>query len=417
MSLHEDMLMVGRNAIVASRKMAQLASRKKNAILISMAEELELSRDKLIKANAKDMENGRNAGLSSALLDRLELTPARIDGMIKGLQSVASLEDPIGTKISSWLRPNGLEIVKERVPIGVIGIIYESRPNVTADTTALCLKTANAVILRGGKEAFYSNMAITEALQAGGEKKGMPKNAVQFISTTDRGAVKELVQLTGYVDLVIPRGGEALIKAVTEMAHVPVIKHYKGVCHTYVDVSADLDQAEAIAINAKCQRPGVCNAMETLIVHKDLCDTFLPHIVKVLSEHGVEVRGDDRVVAVCPGVKNATDGDWRTEYLDLVLSIKVVDDVQEAIDHINTYGSKHSDAIIAKDTKVQELFTRDVDSATVYINASTRFTDGGEFGMGAEIGISTDKLHARGPMGLDELTTYKYIIYGDGQIR
>jgi glutamate-5-semialdehyde dehydrogenase len=417
MSLHDDMLVVGQNAVEASRKMAQLASRKKNAILMSMAEELELSRDKLAIANKRDMDEGRNAGLNSSLLDRLELTPSRIDSMIKGLQAVASLGDPIGTQISSWLRPNGLEIVKERVPIGVIGIIYESRPNVTADTTALCLKTANAVILRGGKEAFHSNMAIAEALQIGGEKKGMPKNAVQLIDTIDREAVKELVQLTGLVDLVIPRGGETLIKAVTEMAHVPVIKHYKGVCHTYIDKAADLDKAKAIIVNAKCQRPGVCNAMETLLIHKDLLDTFVPAIVDVLKAEKVEIRGDEMVKAKCPDVQSATEEDWYAEYLDLILSIKIVDGVQEAIDHINKYGSKHSDAIISADAKAQELFVRDVDSATVYINASTRFTDGGEFGMGAEIGISTDKLHARGPMGLDELTTYKYIIYGDGQIR
>jgi glutamate-5-semialdehyde dehydrogenase len=417
MSLHDDMLVVGQNAVEASRKMAQLASRKKNAILMSMAEELELSRDKLAIANKRDMDEGRNAGLNSSLLDRLELTPSRIDSMIKGLQAVASLGDPIGTQISSWLRPNGLEIVKERVPIGVIGIIYESRPNVTADTTALCLKTANAVILRGGKEAFHSNMAIAEALQIGGEKKGMPKNAVQLIDTIDREAVKELVQLTGLVDLVIHRGGETLIKAVTEMAHVPVIKHYKGVCHTYIDKAADLDKAKAIIVNAKCQRPGVCNAMETLLIHKDLLDTFVPAIVDVLKAEKVEIRGDEMVKAKCPDVQSATEEDWYAEYLDLILSIKIVDGVQEAIDHINKYGSKHSDAIISADAKAQELFVRDVDSATVYINASTRFTDGGEFGMGAEIGISTDKLHARGPMGLDELTTYKYIIYGDGQIR
>ncbi len=417
MNLHEEMLIIGQNAVEASRKMTQLASRKKNAILMSMAEELELSRDQIIEANDKDMQEGYNAGLNSSLLDRLKLTDVRIDSMIKGLQAVASLGDPIGTRLSSWLRPNGLEIVKERVPIGVIGIIYESRPNVTADTTALCLKTANAVILRGGKEAFHSNMAIAKALQAGGKKKGMPKNAVQLISTTDRAAVKELVQLTGLVDLVIPRGGETLIKAVTEMAYVPVIKHYKGVCHTYIDASANLQMATDIIINAKCQRPGVCNAMESLLIHKDLLDTFVPAIVEKLVGLDVKVKGDVRVKSVCPEVEDATEEDWYAEYLDLVLSVKIVDDLQEAIDHINKYGSKHSDAIISSDKKSQGLFVRDVDSATVYINASTRFTDGGEFGMGAEIGISTDKLHARGPMGLDELTTYKYIIYGSGQIR
>jgi len=382
-----------------------------------MADELEARRTEITEANAKDIEAGREAGLAPAMLDRLLLTPTRLNGMISGLRQVAALKDPVGSKISRWLRPNGLEIVKERVPIGVIGIIYESRPNVTADTAALCLKTANAVILRGGKEAVNSNAIIADTLIAGGMKKGMPEHAVQLIRTTDREAVRELVQLVDYVDLVIPRGGEALIRAVTEQAHVPVIKHYKGVCHTYVDESADLEMALAIAVNAKCQRPGVCNAMETLLVHKGIAGEFLPKLAEAVSEKGVEFRGDEAARAVVPEMAEATEDDWYEEYLDLRLAVRVVDSVQSAIAHINTYGSKHSDAIVAEAESAQKAFSQEVDSSTVYVNASTRFTDGGEFGMGAEIGISTDKLHARGPMGLEELTTYKYVVHGKGQIR
>jgi glutamate-5-semialdehyde dehydrogenase len=417
MSLHDDMTRIGAQALKASRELVLCNARKKNAMLLAMADELEARRTEIAEANAKDIEAGREAGLAPAMLDRLLLTPARINGMISGLRQVAALKDPVGSKISRWLRPNGLEIVKQRVPIGVIGIIYESRPNVTADTAALCLKTANAVILRGGKEAAHSNAIIADTLIAGGMKKGMPEHAVQLIRTTDREAVRELVQLVDFVDLVIPRGGEALIRAVTEQAHVPVIKHYKGVCHTYVDESADLDMALSIAVNAKCQRPGVCNAMETLLVHKDIAGEFLPKLAEAVSEIGVEFRGDEAARTVVPDMAEATEDDWYEEYLDLRLAVRVVDSVQAAIDHINTYGSKHSDAIVADAEAAQKAFTQGVDSSTVYINASTRFTDGGEFGMGAEIGISTDKLHARGPMGLEELTTYKYVVYGKGQVR
>jgi len=417
MSLHDDMIQIGQQALAASRELVLCNARKKNAMLVSMADELEARRTEITEANAKDIEAGREAGLAPAMLDRLLLTPARLNGMISGLRQVAALKDPVGSKISRWLRPNGLEIVKERVPIGVIGIIYESRPNVTADTAALCLKTANAVILRGGKEAVNSNAIIADTLIAGGMKKGMPEHAVQLIRTTDREAVRELVQLVDYVDLVIPRGGEALIRAVTEQAHVPVIKHYKGVCHTYVDESADLEMALAIAVNAKCQRPGVCNAMETLLVHKGIAGEFLPKLAEAVSEKGVEFRGDEAARAVVPEMAEATEDDWYEEYLDLRLAVRVVDSVQSAIAHINTYGSKHSDAIVAEAESAQKAFSQEVDSSTVYVNASTRFTDGGEFGMGAEIGISTDKLHARGPMGLEELTTYKYVVHGKGQIR
>jgi len=411
------MVRVGEQALAASRELVLCNARKKNAMLVSMADELEARKTEITEANAKDIEAGRESGLAPAMLDRLLLTPARLNGMISGLRQVAALKDPVGSKISRWLRPNGLEIVKARVPIGVIGIIYESRPNVTADTAALCLKTANAVILRGGKEAVHSNAIIADTLIAGGMKKGMPEHAVQLIRTTDREAVRELVQLVDYVDLVIPRGGEALIRAVTEQAHVPVIKHYKGVCHTYVDESADLEMALAIAVNAKCQRPGVCNAMETLLVHKGIAGEFLPKLAEAVSEKGVEFRGDEAARAVVPEMAEATEDDWYEEYLDLRLAVRVVDSVQAAIAHINTYGSKHSDAIVAEAENAQKAFSQEVDSSTVYVNASTRFTDGGEFGMGAEIGISTDKLHARGPMGLEELTTYKYVVHGKGQIR
>ena len=417
MTLHDDMIAIGDRAKTASQELALLTARKKNTILQAMADELEARRKALISANQKDLEEGRNAGLSAALLDRLLLNDARIDGMIKGLREVADLKDPIGTRISRWIRPNGLEIVKRRVPIGVIGIIYESRPNVTADTSALCIKTSNAVILRGGKEAIYSNAAIAEALEEGGRKKGLPEYAIQLIRTTDRQAVTELVQMVGRVDLIIPRGGEALIQAVAEQAWVPVIKHCKGVCHTYVDASADVEMALRIVENAKCQRPGVCNAMETLLVHEAIAPSFLPRVAEVLGKAGVELRGDAASRAIVPSMKAAEEADWYEEYLDLILAVRVVPSVKAAIDHINHYGSAHSDAIVSEDAAAQKAFTQEVDSATVYVNASTRFTDGGEFGMGAEIGISTDKLHARGPMGLEELTTYKYVIYGKGQVR
>jgi len=417
MNLHNEMVEIGRKALRASRELVLLNTRRKNAILQAMADELDARRNEIRAANGKDMDEGTNAGLSSAMLDRLLLTDQRIDSMIKGLRAVSALKDPIGTKISRWLRPNGLEIVKTRVPIGVIGIIYESRPNVTADTTALCIKTSNAIILRGGKEAINSNIAITDALIAGGSRKGLPENSVQLIGITDRRAVRELVQLEGFVDLVIPRGGESLIREITEHSRVPVIKHYKGVCHTYVDESADLDVALTIAENAKCQRPGVCNAMETLLVHEKVAESFLPALAGRMKREGVELRGDAAARAVIPEMKEAVEDDWYAEYLDLILAVRVVPSVRAAVDHINKYGSRHSDAIVAESETARKVFTREVDSATVYVNASTRFTDGGEFGMGAEIGISTDKLHCRGPMGLDELTTYKFIIHGAGQIR
>ena len=417
MSLHDEMIEMGDRAVVAARALAQLSARRKNSILEAMAAELETRRAAIKKANALDMEAGRAAGLSGALLDRLLLSDARIDGMIKGIRAVVSLKDPVGQKISKWVRPNGLEIIKVRVPIGVIAIIYEARPNVTADAAVLCIKTSNAVILRGGKEARHSNQAVADALQAGGAKKGLPPHTVQLVGTTDRDAIRELVQMEGRVDLAIPRGGEGLIRAVTENARVPVIKHYKGVCHVYVHEAADRAMALQIIENAKCQRPGVCNAIEKVLVDEAIAREFLPVMAKLLTDRKVELRGDEASRAIVSSMKTATEEDWTAEYLDLILTVKVVPGLQAAIDHINHYSSHHSDAIITADELAGKEFCQQVDSATVYVNASTRFTDGAEFGLGAEIGISTDKLHARGPMGLEELTTYKYVIHGTGQIR
>ena len=417
MNLHDTMIEMGDRALTAERQMATMGTRRKNLILEAMAESLEASRVKIKEANARDMAAGRESGLSDAMLDRLLLSDARIDSMIKGLRALIGLKDPVGQKISRWIRPNGLVIQKMRVPIGVIGIIFESRPNVTVDAAALCFKTSNVVILRGGREALESNIALVAALQAGGAQKGLPPHSIQLITTTDHDAVRELVQLEGRVDLVIPRGGEKLIRAVTEQARIPVIKHYKGVCHVFVDESADQDQALDIIENAKCSRPGVCNAIETVLVHEKIAAGFLPKLAERLTAKRVELRGDDASRLLVPSMGHATPEDWETEYLDLILSIGVVPTVEAAIEHINRYGSHHSDTILSADQKSQDAFTRQVDSACVYTNASTRFTDGGEFGMGAEIGISTDKLHARGPMALEELTTYKYIIQGSGQIR
>ena len=417
MTLHETMLEMGDRAVAAARQLATLGTRRKNLILEAMAESLDASRDRLKEANARDMAAGRAAGLSDAMLDRLLLTDKRMDAMINGVRALVGLKDPIGQKISRWIRPNGLVIQKVRVPIGVIGIIFESRPNVAVDAAALCFKTSTAVILRGGKEALESNKALVDALQAGGTRKGLPPHSIQLIATTDHDAVRELVQLEGRVDLVIPRGGEKLIRAVTEQAYVPVIKHYKGVCHAYVDESADQAKALDVIENSKCQRPGVCNALEKVIVHEAIAAEFLPKLAARMVDKRVELRGDSAACAIVPAMKPATSADWDEEYLDLILTVGVVPSLDAAIAHINLHGSHHSDTILAENEQAQEQFLEQVDSACVYSNASTRFTDGGEFGMGAEIGISTDKLHARGPMGLEELTTYKFIIHGTGQIR
>jgi len=408
---------LGEQAKIASRQLAKLSSDQKNRCLLAMADGLVNSVAELKAANAKDMEAGKAASLSSALLDRLLLDDKRIGAMAKGLREVAALHDPVGEVLLERTRPNGLKIRKVRVPIGVIAIIYESRPNVTADSAGLCLKTGNAVILRGGKEALNSNQAIANVMSRAGGKEGLPANAIQFVSTIDRDAIRILVQMEGVIDLVIPRGGEALIRAVTEQARVPVIKHYKGVCHVYVDKDADLDMAEKIVVNAKCQRPGVCNAMETLLVDAKIADRFVPRIAKTLQREKVTIYGDERARQLGGGIEPATEQNWQTEYLDLKLGLRVVADVDEAIAHINRYGSAHSDSIVTRNQQVADKFVAEVDSSAVFVNASTRFNDGGEFGMGAEIGISTDKLHARGPMGLEELCTYKWVVHGSGQVR
>ena len=385
---------------------------------MAMADALEASGEEILAANGRDLAAAPGYGLNAAAVDRLMLDAARIRAMAEGVRQVALLGDPCGEIIREWTRPNGITITKIRVPIGVVGIIYESRPNVTADAAVLCLKSGNACILRGGKEAIHSNTAIARALSAGAVKAGLPAEVIQLVPFIDREGVRLLAQMDRYLDVIVPRGGHALIDAVVEHARMPVIKHYHGVCHVYVDQVADLAMAEEIAVNAKCQRPGVCNAMETLLVHREVAEKFLPSVARALRDQGVELRGDRRTVEVLgAGIKAATEEDWTTEYLDLILSIRVVDSLEAAIDHIEHYGSHHSDSIVTTDEAAARKFLAAVDSAAVFWNVSTRFSDGGEFGFGAEIGISTDKLHARGPMGLEELTTYKYLVTGDGQVR
>jgi glutamate-5-semialdehyde dehydrogenase len=409
---------MGRKARTAARVLALCSKDQKNAALMAMADAIEAAEADIVAANASDLEAAPGYGLNDAAVDRLRLDSARIKGMAQGVRQVAGLPDPCGEVIREWTRPNGMKITKIRVPIGVVGIIYESRPNVTADAAVLCVKSGNACILRGGKEAIHSNAAIAKALSAGAMNAGLSADTIQLVPFTDREGVRLLAQMDRYLDVIVPRGGHALIEAVVEHARMPVIKHYHGVCHVYVDKSADLGMAEKITVNAKCQRPGVCNAMETLLVHRDLAEKFLPSVAKALREKGVELRGDQRTCEVLgPGVKPATEADWTTEYLDLILSIRVVDSLEQAIDHIENYGSHHSDTIVTTDEAAARKFLAAVDSAVVFWNVSTRFNDGGEFGFGAEIGISTDKLHARGPMGLEELTTYKYTVTGSGQVR
>jgi len=413
---------IGRKARQAARALAILSTEKKNAALLGMADALVDRTPALLAANAKDIAGAEEHGLNKAAIDRLRLSEKRIADMADGIRQVAALEDPVGKTITEWTRPNGIRISKVRTPIGVIGIIYESRPNVTSDAAILCIKTGNAVILRGGSESLHSNIAIADALQAGGSTCGLPEDSVQLIPTKDREAVRHMAQMDKFIDLIVPRGGHSLIETVVSHARMPVIKHYHGVCHVYVDKEADLDMALNIALNAKCQRPGVCNAMETLLVHRGVSDAFLKKAASAFQENGVEIRADETAFHQLTTLnyqplRAAKEEDWSTEYLDLIMSLRVVDDLEQAIEHMERYGSHHSDAIITRDAKTAETFLNETDSATVYWNASTRFTDGGEFGFGAEIGISTDKLHARGPMGLEELTTYKYLIRGDGQIR
>lgn len=408
---------MGTAAREAARGLARMGTLQKNAVLEAMAEALLASQDTILAANARDVTRARENGLSEALIDRLRLTPERLAGTAQGVREVAALEDPVGEGVRHWRRPNGLEITEVRVPLGVVGIIYESRPNVTADAAALCLKAGNAVILRGGTESIDTNTALADTLIAAGEGAGMPPGALQLIRDTDRQRVTELVRLNGLVDVVIPRGGPGLKKAIIASATVPVIETGAGVCHIFVDESADGGQAEAIILNAKVQRPGVCNAMETLLVHRGVAARILPGVGAALLAAGVELRGCEETRRWLPEARPATEADWEEEYLSLILAIRVVDSLDEAIDHIYRYGTGHSEAILTRDYSNARRFQAQVDAAAVYVNASTRFTDGSEFGFGAEIGISTQKLHARGPMGLRELTTSKYLITGDGQIR
>ncbi len=416
-TIKNQVLELGRNARKASRALMGWTAEQKNRALEAMADELEARTPQIQEANDKDVAEARENGLSDALVDRLVLNDDRMDAMIKGLRDIAALPDPVGRILKSWEKDNGLLLKKVAVPIGVIGMIYESRPNVTADAAALCLKASNAIILRGGSEALRSNQAIADALREGGRKAGLPDHAIQLVPMRDRAAVRALITMDQFVDVIIPRGGEGLIRAVAENATVPVLKHYEGICHVYVDAAADQAKAWSIVENAKCQRPGVCNAAETLLVDAALDPQWLAKMADVLEARGVELRGDERARKIVPAMKEAVEKDWRTEYLDLILSVRVVDGIEQAVEHINTYGSGHSDAIVSEDAKKQDYFGRMVDSAAVYINASTRFTDGAEFGMGAEIGISTDRLHARGPVALEELTTYKYVVAGTGQIK
>ena len=421
------MTQLARQAREASRQLAQLSTAQKNASLIAMAGALEQNVADLVAANALDLETGVQLGLSAAMLDRLRLDEKRITGMARGLREVASLPDPVGRILDERTRPNGLRLQKVAVPIGVVVIIYESRPNVTADAASLCFKTGNATILRGGKEALHSNQLIARLMVEAGRAAlpGFPEHAIQVVPTTDREAIPALLSLTQYVDLCMPRGGEGLIRAVTECSKVPVIKHYKGVCHVFVDREADLTMAGNIVFNAKCQRPAVCNAAETLLVDRPVADSFLPQIAARLAEKKVELRADDATRLILNSkletqnskLRPATEQDWFTEYNDYILNVRVVDGVKAAIDHINHYGSAHSDSIVTRNELAAKQFLAEVDSAAVYWNASTRFTDGGEFGMGAEIGISTDKVGARGPMGLEELTSYKWVGIGNGQVR
>ena len=408
---------MARKAQEASRQLAQLSTATKNMALLEMAEDLEQNQERLMEENRRDLAAGEKAHLSSSLIDRLRLTPLVIRGMAEGLREVARLPDPVGEVTKMRKRPNGLMVGRMRIPLGVIGIIYESRPNVTADASGLCLKSGNSVILRGGSEAFHSNQAIGQILRKVLVGMGLPQEAIQIFPHTEREAIREMLQLEGTIDLIIPRGGEELIRFVTKHSKIPVIKHYKGVCHIFVDETADLEMASRVCLNAKVQRPGVCNAMETLLVHEKVASRFLPKVAKVFQKEGVELRGCSQTKKVLSHIKEAREEDWSQEYLDLILSIKVVKGIEEAIEHIARYGSSHTEAIITSDYRNAQRFLREVNSSCVLVNASTRFNDGFELGLGAEIGISTSKLHAFGPMGLEELTTTKFVVYGEGQVR
>jgi glutamate-5-semialdehyde dehydrogenase len=415
--LTQEALRLGKQAKIAARQLAPLASAEKNRALLLMADKLEAKSAFLVEENHKDLDLAKTNGASSALLDRIALNPSRVQAMAQGLRDVAALADPVREVVKMWRRPNGLQVGRMRIPLGVIGMIYEARPNVTADAAALCLKSGNAVILRGGSEAHHSNQAIGAVLREACAETRVPQDAVQVVQFKDHALVNELLQLEEYIDLIIPRGGEDLIRAVVASSKIPVIKHYKGVCHIYVDADASLAMAERICFNAKVQRPSVCNAMETLLVHEAVAAKFLPAMIAKYQAAGVEIRGCERTCKLVAGLKPASEEDWSTEYLDLILAVRVVKDMDEAIAHIERYGSEHTESIVTTNYQRSREFIDRVNSSAVMVNASTRFNDGCELGLGAEIGISTSKIHAFGPMGLEELTTTKFIVFGDGQIR
>lgn len=417
MTIAEQMRSLAVAARQAARRMATLSTTTKNELLVTMATALEADQEWLQEENNKDLERARQSGMAAAMVDRLTLTSKGIIAMADGLREVAALPDPVGEITGMWLRPNGIQVGRQRIPLGVIGIIYESRPNVTADAAGLCLKSGNAVILRGGSEALASNQAIGKLLQQCLAELELPAAALQVVTTSDRNAVTELLKLEEQIDLIIPRGGEGLIRFVAEHSRIPVIKHYKGVCHVYVDGEADLVMAEEICLNAKVQRPGVCNAMETLLVHRDSAAVFIPQIVAAMRQAGVEVRGCDKARRLVADLVPATEEDWYAEYLDLILALRVVDDFDQAREHIETYGSLHTEVIITNNYQRSQQFLREINSSVVMVNASSRFSDGNQLGLGAEIGISTTKLHSFGPMGLEDLTTRKFVVLGQGQVR
>ena len=417
MSIESTIMEMAKDARAASMEIARCPSSKKNEVLLKIADKIEARATYIQQENQKDLAMAKEMGLSDAMMDRLTVTDATISSMAKGLREVSQLDDPVGSKSKSWLRPNGLEVSRMRIPLGVIGIIYESRPNVTIDAAGLCLKAGNAVILRGGSEALHSNQALAGIISRALAETGLPEKAVQVVPIKDREAVKVLLNQEEFIDLIIPRGGEGLIRFVVENSTIPVLKHYKGVCHVYVDDGADLEMAQHICFNAKVQRPGVCNSMETMLVHQSISQEFLTKMAERFKKAGVEIRGCPETCRILPDAVKAGPADWPEEYLELILAVKIVKDMDQAISHIARYGSSHTEAIVTGDYKRARRFVRDVDSSVVLVNASTRFNDGGELGLGAEIGISTSKLHAFGPMGVEELTTTKFAVFGDGQIR
>lgn len=417
MSSHDDVAALGQQAVAAQRDLLRMITRKKNAVLRGMADELEARRDAILAVNADDLSTAEQSGLPAGRQNRLRLTPARFTDMVKLVRSVADFTDPIGSRICRWIRPNGLEIIKQRVPIGVVAVIHDAQPALTVAAAAFCVKTANAAILCVGNDALPTSRAIVDAMVAGGAGRGLPDGAVNVVQSAAPQIVDELVTLNRCIDLIVAHGDETMIRAISEKTTIPILHHACGVCHTYIDESADLQMALDISENAKCQRPAACNAMETLLVHEKIAPVFLPAIASRMAEKGIALRGDDAARALVPAMAAAREDDWGREYLGNVLSVRVVPTLHVAVEHITAHGSRHSDAVVAQSGNVQKAFVREVDSAAVFVNSSTRFNDGASFGMGAEIGISTSKLHARGPMGLEELTTYKYVVHGKGQVR